>query len=196
MTTIAYIHGFNSAPETDTYKSLKSGMPDYNFVSLEYDYINPINAWSDFDTQIMEIFRKFGTDVLFVGTSLGGFWADKLAQYFRTSCVIINPSIDPSESMKSYIGKNKNYLTNEIKILTEENCNNYLLFNSFYTTSPHRVVVLGMKDEILDPIKTELHFKDNAEIIKIENMGHRMENTDLLINIITSTLDNITDEKL
>ena len=198
MTAIAYIHGFNSAPNTKTFIGLKERLPDLHVVSLEYDYINPDPAYLNLLAQAEELLTE-DPDIVFVGTSLGGFWAHKLSVRFNATCVLVNPSIHPCVSLQKYIGDNVNYSTSEIKTLTKSNCDSYKKYEedvNLFIPRSRTVVVLGMKDDVLDPSETEAFFKDAAEIIKIEDMGHRVENIELLINIINSTLDNITDERL
>ena len=198
MTTIAYIHGFNSSPNTKTFISLKEGMPHLNVVSLEYDYINPDRSYLRLLSQVEKLLTE-DPDIVFVGTSLGAFWAHYLSVRFNATCVLVNPSIHPSISLQKYIGDNVNYATGEIKTLTLSNCLSYKKYEedkTLFVPQSRTVVVLGMKDDVLDPIATETYFKDAAEIIKIEDMGHRVRNVESLINIINSTLDNITDEKL
>lgn len=55
------------------------------------------------------------TDIVFVGHSLGGFWARHLAKVFgANSLVLINPTQSPWESLQQYVGNNRNICNNEM----------------------------------------------------------------------------------
>jgi predicted esterase YcpF (UPF0227 family) len=41
-------------------------------------------------------------ELIFVGTSLGGWWAEKMAKLYQCKAVIINPSINPESSLSKY----------------------------------------------------------------------------------------------
>ena len=66
-----------------------------------------------------ELAYTFGTgtqsnlgDRLFIGSSLGGFYASYFAEKFDSKAVLINPASNPYLGMKMYLGKNTNYSTN------------------------------------------------------------------------------------
>jgi hypothetical protein len=51
--------------------------------------------------------------LLFVGTSLGGFYANYFAQTFDAPCVLVNPSTAPHVSLAARVGWHVNYATGE-----------------------------------------------------------------------------------
>ena len=116
MSTIVYLHGFASVG-----KSSKSDQLIKEFVE---DNVYAPNLPIDPDetvTVVSEIVRNSTSfPVVFVGTSLGGFWANYFSQKFDAPCVIINPSINPDISMAARLGSNRNYLTGEDIIITAD----------------------------------------------------------------------------
>jgi uncharacterized protein len=155
-TTFVYIHGFNSAfnPESDKVKSLeKLGI----VMGFTYD------SFSSYD-EILKSFKLFFNniempeDVVFVGTSLGGFWATECAKAYGTPSVIINPCHTPKILLQKYVGiEHTNFLTGQKNILTQEVVNSYLgktihENNSCYFFLP--LLLLDMADEVIDSKET------------------------------------------
>lgn len=100
---IVYFHGFGSSPNTDKVVRLKKEA-DFEV------YAFPINI--DYDVSIKELEHNIdmmlATDpeqpvkLVFVGTSLGGWWAKKMSKMYQCKAVVINPSVAPNESLKKY----------------------------------------------------------------------------------------------
>ncbi len=141
--TIIYLHGFNSDKNGKTAVKLKEIFGE-NFHAINYDYINPDKAFEGLEKQIKEITKPPNDDFIMVGTSLGGFWANYFAQKHMCKCVLNNPAIKPSETMKKYIGENENHTTKEVVTLTEADCEKYKKYEVPPVT-PHsfKVVVIG-----------------------------------------------------
>lgn len=101
---IFYFHGYNSGPTSDKVDRLKSVFPDtYAFkidpdpdVSLPYlqDQIDLILL----DAKYM---HHPNLEIIFIGTSLGGWYAAELADRYKAKAVLINPCYDPSYILKN-----------------------------------------------------------------------------------------------
>ena len=61
------------------------------------------------------------TKLMFIGASLGGYYAQYLGRKFNAKIVLINPALNPAETLSNYIGENANYYTKETYILTPKN---------------------------------------------------------------------------
>jgi predicted esterase YcpF (UPF0227 family) len=60
-------------------------------------------------------------NVIFVGTSLGGFWSQYFALKYGDSCVLVNPSTSPSKTMWERVGHTiHNYKTGTLIPVLEE----------------------------------------------------------------------------
>ncbi|MBQ6181247.1 MAG: MBL fold metallo-hydrolase [Ruminococcus sp.] len=84
---ILNLHGFLGEADNKNYRALCEMFPAEDIISPEIDYIN---------TAPEELFRRFsdmaGTDdIIFVGQSLGGWFADKLSRRFKRPCILTNP---------------------------------------------------------------------------------------------------------
>jgi predicted esterase YcpF (UPF0227 family) len=58
--------------------------------------------------------------LLFIGSSLGGFWAQRLAPEFGARIVLINPSMRPDETLARHIGRYRNAATGGETVLTAQ----------------------------------------------------------------------------
>jgi len=84
---ILNLHGFLGAADNKNYKVLCEMFPAEDIISPEIDYIN---------TAPEELLRQFSDmaitdDIIFVGQSLGGWFADKLSRRYKRPCILTNP---------------------------------------------------------------------------------------------------------
>ena len=121
---VIYLHGFNSDSNSTTIKSLKASIPD--LISISYDYINADIAYQQINSLVEETLNT-DPELLMAGTSLGGFWANYFAQKFNLKCVIVNPALHPSVSLRKAVELSpiKNYNSGEERIFTYENTDAY-----------------------------------------------------------------------
>lgn len=140
---IVYFHGFGSTPTTEKVEKLRAvhNAEVYAF-PIDPDPRISIPFLRD---QIDElIISRFGCniDLIFVGASLGGWYAAKMAQLYRCDCVLINPCYDP-----------KNIITS----LDQDVLDSY----SFITLNPTAKYFIARNDEVInfDPF---IHYMDDV----------------------------------
>ena len=92
MKFIVYFHGYGSSPKSDKVDRIKSILPDSEVYAFPID-INHDVASPDFYTE---------SETIFIGTSLGAWWAAKMADKFGVRSVLINPCYDPVSSLEKY----------------------------------------------------------------------------------------------
>lgn len=165
MSKIVYIHGFNSSPVSD-----KGLLISKNFDSVcpSYDFLGDANEnLASIESQL------HGDDFVFVGSSLGGYYALKLAKKYSSKLVLINPSINPKESLKKYG-------------VAEEILNSYSESEmSFFGT----ITLLAMDDEVI-PYETYLKFlKKFSEVRISKNVGHRFLDSEKIVSAIKEISD-------
>ena len=99
---IVYCHGYGSNPNTDKLQQLKdAGFDAYCYLAC----IDPVVAFdsisNEIDLMLLDYLHQ-DIELIFVGTSLGGWMASKLAKAYDCRAVIINPSYDPELSLEKY----------------------------------------------------------------------------------------------
>jgi predicted esterase YcpF (UPF0227 family) len=157
---IVYLHGLNSSgtgPKTD---ALIKRFGKENVVSPDLPII---------PKQVENIVGKIVREtknfpIVFVGTSLGGFWANYFAQLWDTRCVIVNPAILPSQELPS-LGVSKNianlYKPYEVRIYGD-------MLNG------NRISLFAAKDDDVIPYDEMLKaFPNTASTIVTNTGGHR-----------------------
>lgn len=171
-TTIVYLHGFLSVGNSDKAKSLKAAFPEQAHLApnLTFDPNSNLKIIEDLLRTVPE------GPLLFVGTSLGGFWAHYLAQTKGCPCVIINPCIRPSETFKDRCGGHRNYVTNEPVPVTAKALSHYReleqVIQEIYR--PGLVNLFLAKDDDVLPYGPILSaFNGCSSLVVTESGGHR-----------------------
>lgn len=73
--------------------------------------------------------QDYNSDVIFVGHSLGGFWARHLAKTFGASrLILINPTQSPWQSLQPYVGMNRNSCNGEQFELAINDANAFYIY--------------------------------------------------------------------
>ena len=180
--TIIYLHGFNSDGNSTTIKEIRKEIP--GLLSITYDYINADIACKQINSLIENTLRK-DPDLMIAGTSLGGFWANYFAQKYQLKCVIVNPAIKPSETLRKAVPESPipNYNTGELREFTFENADSYEKYEVPVASGINRTIVLGKNDEVIDYRKTENDYRDKGKIILTEE-GHRIEDYGRIVKIL------------
>lgn len=113
---------------------------------------------------LLKILEREQGDIVLIGSDMGGFYANALANKLQVPCALFNPVINPREVFNNIQITNQN-ITNEI-------INSY---NPPKDVLLPRLVVVGIKDNILPPEKTIEYWKDKCRL-KIVDEGHQITN--------------------
>lgn len=162
MRPVIYLHGYGSTGNTDTAKNLRALMAgEFDVISPTYDCADPLGA-RDQLTALVEGLKP--SRPIVVGTSLGGFFANLVSRLCDVPVVAVNPSIRPSGSLHKY-GESAATLAGYQQLEAEEQAQ---------AARPPRIVVLGTRDEVVDPRTNGAQFTENTDTVWL-NMGHRIE---------------------
>ncbi|MDX8388658.1 MAG: YqiA/YcfP family alpha/beta fold hydrolase [Ghiorsea sp.] len=171
------LHGFASAPKypSDKAEALES-MFKLPVKQVAYD------SAASFQDNIVKLRGQVDIDPhLFVGTSLGAFYACKLAEHFypqfNAPVIMLNPCHNPAEMLVDVIGEHVNYATGETFKFRQQALTSYqgIPFINKALDMP-RSIVLNMDDERIDSDKTVVLYQNKLNIISFEQGGHRFEN--------------------
>jgi len=187
--SICLIHGFASAPK---YPSDKADALERVFEmpvkQLGYD------SAATFEDNLAALKMQVDAPPLFfVGTSLGAFYAARLAEAYYPKLsmpILLNPCHNPEAALQSSVGMHTNFATGNDFELTEDAINSYSRV-PFIDTSKilPRWILLNMDDELIDAHETQSLYQDKLEVIAFEHGGHRFENIDSVE--VTMALDRI-----
>lgn len=176
--TIVYIHGYGSSPASDTAQQIKKAFPGERFVCPHIDHSeDPDKIKVQMDKLASSLDKH--ADVIIVGSSAGGFWADYLGSVYRFKTVLVNPSLRPATNYKKYN-------------LPDEYYTKYQKLQDWLKTHSrhHMVAFAGDKDEVVPTEHVKSHYK-NPIILKGE--GHRLKNMSPVIKMVQSMIGNFPE---
>ena len=169
---VIYTPGYGNTGNSSTYHRLQQHT-EYTCATTAYNDQNAVEAEQQLCEQLTA-FRQKNPNIILIGSSLGGYWTNFLAQKFNLPCLLINPAIAPMNSLKKY------GLSDELLALLKPS-----------TTRPvFRSIFLGRHDESVAPEPTKALFAGKAEITWLEE-GHRFKD---LTPVITRLKKLIAEE--
>jgi len=117
---IIYLHGFRSAGASPKVDALKAAFGAENVFApdLPFDPAEVVKLVADI-IHARHLQTKWKNDkLIFVGTSLGGFYANYFGQLYDCPAVLVNPSTMLDKTLLDRVGVNKNHMSNEEFMVT------------------------------------------------------------------------------
>lgn len=180
---IVYLHGLASIGTSVKSEALIAAFGADNVFApdLPLDPIGVVDIISDYVDKL-----PFDEQIVFVGTSLGGFWANFFAQTTDSYGVLVNPMLIPGDAFVDRIGEQVvNYKTGAVEVFSQD------LVDDFKTCqedaadffNPKAIVMfLAMDDSVID-YRSTLSQVNGVEYFLTPDGGHRYEsNWDLVVN--------------
>jgi predicted esterase YcpF (UPF0227 family) len=150
---IAYLHGFNSAPQSVKGRSIAAAaaaLPDPPVFHLPYLGHRPLQAVRDLGAWIERAFSD-RRDVTLIGSSLGGYFATWLAEKYPVRAILVNPAVRPCEDLQPYLGRQRNLYTGEEYEVTRTHFEELAALAVARIARPERYFLLVRTgDEVLD----------------------------------------------
>ncbi len=143
---ILYIHGFGSSGESYKARVLKERFKDEGFISPSLSYV-PKLALKTLE-EIIESYQKY-EDIYLMGSSLGGFYCLYLADKYNLPAVLINPAVNPWETLKEF-GLKNNYYDNSKFECTKEHLDSLREYEIKDIKSELYFLLSKKGDEVLD----------------------------------------------
>lgn len=166
LSAIVYIHGFNSSPQSHKAQQFRQWMAIHHpMYTLHIPALAPYPL--DAIHQLENLAKQAPHSTGFIGSSLGGFYATWLAEKFAAPAVLINPAINPFETLSRYLGENQNFHTQERYTLTQQHVDDLRSLYVEKTSHPERLrVLLQTGDETLDFREAATHFYQSPVVIE------------------------------
>jgi predicted esterase YcpF (UPF0227 family) len=144
---IVYLHGFNSSPQSHKAKLLGEYLAQRGLASC---YGCP--ALPPLASEAVRVVEASLTssEVCFVGSSLGGFYATYFAEARDARAVLINPAIEPYVGLRGYLGRQRNLYTGQAYELTEGHLHDWQRLEVPRITPSRYLLLLETGDEVLD----------------------------------------------
>lgn len=174
---IIYLHGFGSSGNSEKVNALKSKFGEDQIFAPDLP-IDPDEVINLIRKKVLDWYKIRNSDdkLVFVGTSLGAFYASFFGHTFDSPAVIVNPSVRPSESLTDKLGKNVNYVTKEEFWVTLAHLDK-LKFMREYLTNNYNGVLIHLfvaKDDEVIPSHEMLNWYQYTASKHVEETGeHR-----------------------
>jgi len=145
MKKVLYLHGLES----------KQGGPKVDFLTNEFIVHAPKMDYKDPELNIKMFFtmQDFQPDLI-IGSSMGGYVADVLAEKYGIPAILFNPALH-NRSFDPAI--------------------EYPIEGEQAELQDRKIVVLGKNDDVIPPYITKIMFENNFNYkIVLEEMGHQV----------------------
>jgi len=185
---IIYLHGFNSASvdlDGNLLTNKEKLLVMQEFCSeKEIAFYTPNVDYRDFQNIVenllfdWNLYLDQGYDVIFMGSSMGGFASEYLAMKTGCKAIMINPAISPSELLTQFIGVTENYEIGLPYQWDQYHCKQYLQYEQELASSNRpldRTILLDMADELIDAEKTLLKYQATANVVTYDGGSHSFE---------------------
>ena len=187
--TVMYIHGFLSSPESFKAQASKAWLQQHK---PEVQFICP--SLSSYPSLAREQLLKSIaglSDVVVIGSSLGGFWASYLVEQKQVKkAVLVNPAVSPHTRFSSYVGQPlKSYYSDELYTLTANDLAVLCAAESTELADPGAYWLLQQKgDEVLDWTMAAKRYQNCACLIE-EGGDHSFQGFESHLANIMAFLD-------
>tara|TARA_B100000963_G_scaffold26697_1_gene19944 strand:- start:1084 stop:1659 length:576 start_codon:yes stop_codon:yes gene_type:complete len=186
--SILYFHGFASSSNSNKAKDLKKYI-SRNYKNAEIIIPDLNNNFKCAVSQIHELINSAKYPIVFMGSSLGGYYASYFSTKLKTKSVLINPAIPPLKDFEMYLGENKNYSTGEKFKITQEDIR-YIRKISYkkFSNAENTYVLLESGDEVLNYKETAKYFS-GAYLDVIYGGSHSYESLDEKLKSIVNFIE-------
>lgn len=177
MSSLIYLHGFNSSPQSHKAIILGKLLVGRGLAASYCCPALPPRADQAIAIIEAEITRRAGPDLrplTLVGSSLGGFYATWLAEKHDARAVLINPAINPHIGLRKYLGAQQNLYTGEQYELTEAHVQEWARLWCPSITPSRYLLMVETGDEVLDYREAVARYT-GAEQIVVQGGDHMFQ---------------------
>lgn len=169
---ILYLHGFRSSPQSFKARILDERM---RTLGLSRDFLCPQLPASPKGAIELALSLVQGipaAELTVVGSSLGGYYANWLAEKIGCRAVLLNPAVQPPRDLEKYVGVTTTFHTNEVFEFKAEYIDELRALAVAAITLPERYFLIAATgDELLDWREATHHYA-GAHHCVIEGSDH------------------------
>lgn len=174
-TLLVYLHGFRSSPRSS--KAVLTGQAIANLSTPEHpiEWYCPqlvASPKASMDMVIKHIDSSKHDRLIVMGSSLGGYYANYLAEKYGCKAIALNPAVRAPRELAAHVGMLTSYDTDEPYDFRPEYIDELKALQVESITNPARYFLMAAKgDELLD-WQEMVDFYKGAEQLVLEGSDH------------------------
>ena len=174
-TLIVYLHGFRSSPRSS--KAVMTGEAIKKLCTVDHpiQWFCPqlvASPKASIEMVMQHIETSKYDRLIVMGSSLGGYYANYLAEKYACKAVVLNPAVRAPRELQSHVGMLTEYDTNEPYDFRPEFIHELKDLQIETISNPSRYFLMAAKgDELLD-WQEMVEFYKGAEQLVLEGSDH------------------------
>ena len=183
---IIYLHGFASSGRSWKAQQLKRWLAPIPVLAPTFIQ-DPPSAVGFLERFIGDAVAETPQEpLLLIGSSLGGYYAQYLVRRFAAGAVLINPALNPLETLAQCVGENRIFQTQEVFTFT---LSQLQALKSFDIVDPcvspvPTLVLVDRGDEVIDSSLAVERYKGCAEVRIFEGGTHGFAHLEESLDLI------------
>ncbi len=174
-TLLVYLHGFRSSPNSSKAVMTREAVKAISTVSDSYEWYCPQLLASPKESIEMvsrHIDQSQADRIVVIGSSLGGFYTNYLAEKYGCIGVALNPAVRAARELEPHVGMMTAYDSEEPFDFRAEYINELRALQVQCITRPERYfLIAAMGDELLD-WKEMVAFYTGSKQLVLEGSDH------------------------
>lgn len=174
-TLLVYLHGFRSSPNSSKAVMTREAVKAISTVSDSYEWYCPQLLASPKESIEMvsrHIDQSQADRIVVIGSSLGGFYTNYLAEKYGCIGVALNPAVRAARELEPHVGMMTAYDSEEPFDFRAEYINELRVLQVQCITRPERYfLIAAMGDELLD-WKEMVAFYTGSKQLVLEGSDH------------------------
>lgn len=175
-TILLYLHGFLSSPQshkaqlTSKYCERNQCVERIIIPTLQW---GPNSAIEQLHTIMADILDQH---VILIGSSLGGFYATRLAEHYGIPAALVNPAVAPFDRWQEYLGDHQNFYSDAVITVTDAHVAELESLDVKSLANPENYLLLVEQgDETLDYRNAVRKYVQSSQIVHAGG-NHSYEN--------------------
>lgn len=174
-TLLVYLHGFRSSPNSTKAVITGEAVRALSSVENTYEWYCPqllASPKQSMDMVVKHIDQSEADHIVIIGSSLGGFYTNYLAEKYRCKGIVLNPAVYAARELEPHVGMMTAYDSEEPFDFKAEYIDQLRALQVDAISDPHRYFLIAAKgDELLD-WKEMVTFYSGAQQLVLEGSDH------------------------
>lgn len=174
-TLLVYLHGFRSSPNSTKAVMTGEAVRALSSAAHVYEWYCPqllASPKESIDMVVKHIDQSKVDRIVIIGSSLGGFYTNYLAEKYQCKGIALNPAVYAARELEPHVGMMTSYDSEEPFDFKAEYIDELRALQIEKITNPERYFLIAAKgDELLDWKEMAAFYPDSKQLI-LEGSDH------------------------